>query len=261
MLDSLLLSESVSVESEDSLLRFILKLNADYGDLLRHITIEFLSESGLSLLEEHFEIPPESVWQSAVELITHPSVPPSLLDSRIISDFPEIFAEFRKKQFSLLWRDSRNGFTAKEFHGRCDGHGNTLTVIFDRKGNIFGGFTPLKWESRVHNGKYGDQDNRFKTDDSQKSFLFTLKNPHNIAARRFVLKSDEKHKAIWCASTLGPYFGSGTDLGVNDNCNTRDNCTHIGGSYLNDTGLEWRIVLAGSQLFKVKEIEVFEITV
>jgi hypothetical protein len=71
----------------------------------------------------------------------------NLLDSRIISDIPEIFAEFRRKQFSLLWRGSRDGFEAEEFHRRCDGHANTLTVILDMQGNIFGGFTPMEWES------------------------------------------------------------------------------------------------------------------
>jgi hypothetical protein len=103
-----------------------------------------------------------------------PSAPP--LKSRIISDFPEIFAEFRGKRFSLLWRGSRDGFKATEFHRRCDGPANTLTVILDTRGNIFGGFTPVPWESRAWDG---NEDNRRKVDRSQKSFLFTLKNPHN----------------------------------------------------------------------------------
>jgi hypothetical protein len=112
-----------------------------------------------------------------------------LRDSRIISDIPEIFAEFRGKRFSLLWRGSRDGFNAQEFHGRCDGRANTLTVILDTEGNIFGGFTPLEWESWVWNGNSWDEDGRFKADDSLKSFLFTLKNPHDIPARRFALKA------------------------------------------------------------------------
>jgi hypothetical protein len=86
VLDSLLLSESISIESEDSLLLFILKLGPDYRDLLRHIQIVFLSESGLSLLEEDLGIPPESLWYVIAERIAHP---PSPLDSRIISDFPD----------------------------------------------------------------------------------------------------------------------------------------------------------------------------
>jgi hypothetical protein len=168
------------------------------------------------------------------------------LESRIISDIPEIFAEFRK--FSLLWRGSRDGFGAKEFHRRCDGHGNTLTVILDTKGNIFGGFTPVKWNSNSD----------CKADDSQKSFLFTLKNPHHIPARRFALKAEKKHEAIWCNSERGPCFSG---MAVSDNCNANTRSgAFLGSAYTNDTGLDQFVVLAGSFNFQVKDIEIFEIT-
>jgi hypothetical protein len=57
---------------------------------------------------------------------TRPASAPPIpaLDSVIISDFPEIFAEFRRKKFSLLWRGGRDGFGARDFHSRCDGHAN-----------------------------------------------------------------------------------------------------------------------------------------
>jgi hypothetical protein len=81
------------------------------------------------------------------------------LDSRIISDFPKNVAAFRK--FSLLWRGSRDGFQKEEFHRRCDGHANTLTVILDTNGNIFGGFTPVKWaspkKSKVQGGSQSEE--------------------------------------------------------------------------------------------------------
>jgi hypothetical protein len=65
-------------------------------------------------------------------------------------------------------------------------------VILDTKGNIFGGFTPVEWESGSD----------FKADDSLKSFIFTLKNPHNIPAKRFALKTVRKHRALYCDSML-----------------------------------------------------------
>jgi hypothetical protein len=249
-LDSLLLNEFVTVESEDSLLQFILKLDRSYRGLLRHIQIEFLSEDGLSLLDEI----PESIWNCAAERIAHPPFP---LNSRIISGFPEIFAEFRTKSFKILWRDSRDGFGSKEFHRRCDGHANTLTVILDTKGNIFGSFTPVKWESQIWKGDYGNLNNTLKEDDSLKSFLFTLTNPHNIPARRFALKARIKDMAITCYSGCGPHFGG---IGVSDNCNTNtNNVTWLGPVYINDTGLGMWIVFTGSWNFQVAEIEVFEI--
>jgi hypothetical protein len=166
-------------------LAFILKLGPGYRNLLKHIQIGFLSHNGFCALEEDFGIPPESLWQSAAERIT------PRLDSLIISDFPEIFAEFRGKRFDILWRGSRDGFGAKEFHRRCNRHANTLTVILDTEGNIFGGFTPVEWESG---------DDVWKADDSLKSFVFTLKNPHNIPARRFALKAERKQWTIICGS-------------------------------------------------------------
>jgi hypothetical protein len=37
--------------------------------------------------------------------------------------------------------------------------------------------------------------------------------------------------------------------------------TYLGDTYTNDTGLDEKVVFAGSEKFQVKEIEVFEITV
>jgi hypothetical protein len=208
-------------------------------------------------LSEDLGIPPESVWECAVERITHP---PGVLHSLIISDIPEIFAEFRGKQFSFLWRSSRDVFGASKFHVRCDGHGSTLIVILDTKENIFGGFTPVEWELLMWNKKAGNENNTFKTDENQKSFIFTLKNPHNIPAKRFALKAEMKQKAIYCQSRCGPCVGHGHDIGVWDNCNANtESYTYFDQSYTNDTGLDRFIVFTGSKYFQVKEIEVFEI--
>jgi hypothetical protein len=220
---------------------------------VRHIQLCFLSAEGFSLLADHLEIPPESIWECSVEMIAFP------LDSLIISDFPEIFAEFFGKRFKLLWRGSRDGFSASAFHGRCDGHANTVTVILDTEGNIFGGFTPLEWESWAHNGEWEDLDNCCKSDESEKSFLFTLKNPHNIAARKFRLQSHKKDEAILCDGQYGPFFSG---ICIHNNCNktTQNFCGSFGITYTNDTGMDGSKVLTGSEYFTVKEIEVFEIT-
>jgi hypothetical protein len=61
-------------------------------------------------------------------------------------------------------------------------------VILDTDGNIFGCSTPVTWESSIHG--------RNKVDPSQKSFGFTLKNPHNVQARTFALKAEKKDTAI-----------------------------------------------------------------
>jgi hypothetical protein len=88
------------------------------------------------------------------------------------------FAEWKEKPFTLLWRGSRDGFRAADFHSRCDDHTNTLTLVQDTKWNIFGGFTPLAWESYTRKKPNAS---KFKADLSRRSFLFTLKNPHALA--------------------------------------------------------------------------------
>jgi hypothetical protein len=179
-----------------------------------------------------------------------PPAAPGRFDSLIVSDFPAIFAEFRGKQFKLLCPGSRDGFGASQFYGRCDGHANTLTVILDTDGNIFGGCTPVEWESL---------DDEYKADDSGKSFLFTLKNPHNITPRTFALIPAKKQRPIVCDSGCGPCFCD--DTCVSDNCdaNTRS-YTDLGYGSTNDTGLDRETVFAGSKNFQVKEIEAFAIT-
>jgi hypothetical protein len=110
------------------------------------------------------------------------------VDSLIIAEFPLLFDEFRRKCFKLLWRGSRDSFGAEDFHRCCDGRANSLRLTLDTKRNIFGGFTPVQWESRKHNGKWGNEDNRWKDDDSLRSFLFTLRNPRGVQARKFALR-------------------------------------------------------------------------
>jgi hypothetical protein len=169
---------------------------------------------------------------------------------RAASSFPPLFDEFRGKRFALLWRGSRDGFGARDFHGRCDGRANTLTLILDTGGNGFGGFTPLEWES--------PPSDKCKCDDSLKSFIFTLKSPFNTPARRFALKAEKKQSAIDCDSLYGPVFGGG--ICVRDNCTAWDSDAGLGKGYTNGTGLDGTTFFTGSKYFKVREIEVFEIT-
>jgi hypothetical protein len=96
-----------------------------------------------------------------------------------------------------------------------------------------------------------------KADPSLKSFLFTLKNPHNFPARKFALKAEEKDEAIYSYSSWGPCF---RDMGIFGNCNANtDSFSSLGAAYANDTGLDGKTVLTGPCNFTVNEIEVFEI--
>jgi hypothetical protein len=204
--------------------------------------------------------PSPEAASSTVPVPVRPMSPiaPAGWNSAIVRDFPKIFECFKQNHFTLLWRGSRDGFRPSDFHKRCDAHPNTMTVIMDTDGNVFGGCTPVRWESRTWNGKYGKDNNCYKGDQSLKSFLFTLKNPHNVPARRFALKAEGSQAAIFCECDWGPSF---VDIYVADNCNTdtRSYICSLGQSYINDTGLQGNTFFTGSKNFQVKEIEVFEI--
>jgi hypothetical protein len=75
------------------------------------------------------------------------------LDSLIVGECRPLFEKFRMKRWRLLWRGSRDGVTAKEFHRDRDGRANRASLILDTDPNVFGDFTPVKLES-VKYGKY-----------------------------------------------------------------------------------------------------------
>jgi hypothetical protein len=122
-------------------------------------------------------------------------------------------------------------------------------VILTTKDFIFGGFTPISWASSGSS----------KADNSQQSFLFSVKDCRNSAPRCFPLVNSSY--AIYCNSSYGPTFGGNPDLYVADACNENiSSYTILGYGYRNDTGMSPNQVFTGEQNFQVKKIEVFSIT-
>jgi hypothetical protein len=64
------------------------------------------------------------------------------LNSLAIDEFLSLFPDFRQKCIRLVWRSSRDGLQASTFHNCYDDHANTLIIIEDMNGNIFGGYVP-----------------------------------------------------------------------------------------------------------------------
>jgi hypothetical protein len=111
---------------------------------------------------------------------------------------------------------------------------------------IFGGFTPLAWDSS----------SGWKPDTSGQSFVFSVKNPHNRDFGRFGL--NDPQYAIYCVSSHGPTFGSGHGIHIANCCNA-NTTSHIrlGYGYVNNTDIDEYQVLTGAQHFTMKEIEIF----
>jgi hypothetical protein len=106
----------------------------------------------------------------------------------------------------LLYRASRDGFSANDFHSKCDDIPNTLTIIKVKdQPHIFGGFTGASWEDVG----YGEDPS---------AFIFSLVNYDNKPIK---MKINHNIKyAIYCGSFYGPSFGVGRDFHNTTNSNT-----------------------------------------
>lgn len=166
------------------------------------------------------------------------------MDSVIIANLKLSFELFSfseiaaSRKWSLLYRSSRDGFAAFNFHARCDNRPNTLIIVKTNQGFIFGGYTEAKW----------DQSNTWKADPN--AFIFSLVNPKN---RSIKLPVVDYEKAINCNPSFGPIFGFGEDICIS---NSNANCSSFIHSYkpakLDET------YLTGSRNFNVSDMEVFE---
>ena len=57
-------------------------------------------------------------------------------------------------KYELIYKMSKDGSSAKDFHKCCDNKGPTLTIIKTDGNKIFGGFTPLEWKSLEKNDSH-----------------------------------------------------------------------------------------------------------
>jgi len=71
--------------------------------------------------------------------------------------------------FSLLYKATRDGFSAKKFHEHCDHRGPTITLIQSKEGFLFGGYSSIPLSASL-----------YTTSHVADTFIFTLTNPYNI---------------------------------------------------------------------------------
>eukprot|EP00026_Physarum_polycephalum_P011005 Phypoly_transcript_11196.p1 GENE.Phypoly_transcript_11196~~Phypoly_transcript_11196.p1 ORF type:complete len:401 (+),score=69.87 Phypoly_transcript_11196:80-1204(+) len=151
---------------------------------------------------------------------------------------------FPKRLFSLLYKATRDGFGKDDFHRACDHKGATITIVQSEKGHMFGGYAPIAWGANA--GR----------DAAHPDFcLFTLTNPHGIPPTQYMLK--DKNDPSHYSKGLHVSFGA-ADLRIAEYCadQTADSHSFFGYSYQDTTGKGFA-TLAGSEKFKVKEIEVY----
>uniref|UniRef100_A0A7S4S2E5 TLDc domain-containing protein n=1 Tax=Ditylum brightwellii TaxID=49249 RepID=A0A7S4S2E5_9STRA len=148
----------------------------------------------------------------------------------------------------LLYRASRDGWGAPNFHAKCDNHGPTLTVIHSTEGYIFGGYCDTPW-SGMGNWK-----------SSPKAFIFTLKCFSGLPPTKMQLKQDRVDYAVRHNQRYGPIFGAGHDIHVYDNLHGNSygrSC--VGDTYECPTEQIDETFLTGARQFQISEVEVFRV--
>ena len=112
------------------------------------------------------------------------------------------------KDLELLYRGSRDGRQASDFHAKCDNKGATIAVIRSTGGFIFGGFDNIPWTSS------SDLNEGWR--DRNRTFLFSLKSPSNeVGPTKICAKKYER----CCRSSYSLSFGNGHELCIKSDAN------------------------------------------
>jgi len=152
------------------------------------------------------------------------------------------------KKMELIYRGTRDGMTSNSFHNKCDNKGESITLIKNEKGNIFGGYASIPWTSA--NGSYYS---------APESFIFTLSNIYNTEPTKFPSINDQNE--VYHYSGYGPIFGGGCDLAVNGDILNSGGWSCFPHTYQDVLGKGKSIFSGDSNniSFKVMEIEVFKL--
>jgi hypothetical protein len=153
-------------------------------------------------------------------------------------------------KWTLLYRGTRDGFGAQDFHSKCDNKSPTLSICKAHESSfIFGGFASVTLNgSQIYNS-------------DPNAFLFSLTNKDNQPLK-MKIHPNKHQNAIQCNMSCGPIFG-GSDIAIANNANTTMNRrSNLGFSYKHPQYAfatnEAQSFLAGSIYFRLDEIEVFQ---
>jgi hypothetical protein len=155
----------------------------------------------------------------------------------------------KSSKMNLLYRATRDGFTSEAFHSKCDGKGNTITIIKNNLNNVFGGYASSAWNS---SGRYINDPN---------AFLFSFRAGVSFKDQ-FTVKVAAN--ALIGNTGYGPIFG-GNDICIRNQSNTNiGSQSNFGYSFNLPNGYTYngnaREFLAGYyNQWTTTEIEVYQI--
>ncbi|TNV79889.1 hypothetical protein FGO68_gene6727 [Halteria grandinella] len=142
--------------------------------------------------------------------------------------------------FKLLYRATKHGDSAQQYHKNCDNQGALLYIIKTTTGKVFGAFTSVNQDST---GSY-------KSDN--KAYIWSLELKKKFTPNQFV-------NTNICNAAYGPYMGQGSDFYLSGNFLTQTHQMTQNGMY----NLPSPQTITGAQgnTFQVEEFEVYKVRV
>ena len=180
----------------------------------------------------------------------------TLIDSTILNEtkkskeYLDIICNWCEcENIELIFRGTKDGMTARDFHKKCDNQGANFILIKNEKGHIFGGYSSISWTC--------DDGNK----NAPKSFLFTLTNIFNSPPTKF--PSNNNGNEVYHLKNYGPIFGKdGFDFNLQSNFLQQNSaCSTFPKSFKDVLG-KGKAVFTSNESgnnFSIKEIEVFKI--
>jgi hypothetical protein len=107
-----------------------------------------------------------------------------------------------KSEWKIIYKGTKDGFRAKDFHDKCDNHSNTITII-SANNHIFGGFTSAFWHSKC------------RSSYDSKAFLFSLDTKSGkLTKYNQDGRCISNNHSIYGSPSFGPIFGGGDDVNL-----------------------------------------------
>mmetsp|Transcript_52579 Transcript_52579/g.83738 ORF Transcript_52579/g.83738 Transcript_52579/m.83738 type:complete len:750 (-) Transcript_52579:96-2345(-) len=173
------------------------------------------------------------------------SILSKILKSKEFGYFSKILPKkLKNKRFKLIFRASKDGFAASQFHAKCDNKGPTITIVQSTANHVFGGYANVAWSTASSNYV-----------NDPKAWIFLLRSTRGNVPQKWNVTN--AGNAVYHNISYGPTFGGGFDFYLCNNCNTTNSSySNLGHSY---AAPKDQNMLAGSYNFMVKEFEVFQV--
>lgn len=119
--------------------------------------------------------------------------------------------EGQRVEFKLIYKGSRDGFSALSFHLKADDTGPTVTLIRSND-QVFGGFATASWTS-----------SHYRWVRDERAFLFSLTHGRRYIQTNNTPDELDLGKSLYHHKDYLVAFGAGHDLLVASHCNQNRN--------------------------------------